>query len=58
MRRALERNGYRLDPVASVADLSLHQNGQGPEWQLTIKGRQSRHHSVAAVLGALKDAGI
>ena len=58
MRRALERNGYRLDPVASVAELSLHQNGQGPEWQLTIKGRLSRHHSVAAVLGALKDAGI
>lgn len=58
MRRALARNGYRFDPVASVAELSLQENGQGPEWRLTIDGRLSRHHNVAAVLEALKDAGI
>ena len=58
MRRALERNGYRLDPAAGVADISLGQNGQGPEWHLTIDGRLSRHHLVAEVLDALTDAGL
>ncbi len=58
MRRALERNGYRHDPVAGVADISLRHNGQGPEWHLTIEERLSRHRSVAGVLAALKDAGI
>lgn len=58
LRRALERNGYRHDPAAGVADISLEENGRGPEWQLEIDGRLSRHHSVAAVLEALKDAGI
>ncbi len=58
MRRALTRNGYRHDPAAGVADISLGQNGGGPEWHLTIEERLSRHHSVAEVLAALKDAGI
>ncbi|MCY4070460.1 MAG: ABC transporter ATP-binding protein [Chloroflexi bacterium] len=58
MRRALERNGYRYDPAAGVAAISLGQNGQGPEWHLTIEERLSRHHSVAEVLATLKDAGI
>ena len=58
MRRALERNGYRHDPVAGVAGISLEQNGQGPEWHLTIEERLSRHHSIAGVLAALKDARI
>ena len=58
MRRALARNGYRIDPAAGVAALALKENGQGPEWQLEIGGRRSRHHSIAAVLEALKDAEI
>jgi len=58
MRRALARKGYRLDPAAGVAGISLGENGQGPEWHLAIGGRLSRHHSVAAVLEALKDAEI
>ena len=58
MRRALERNGYCHDTTAGAADISLQENGWGPEWHLTIEGRLSRHRSVAEVLAALKEAGI
>lgn len=58
LRRALARNGYRLDPAASVAALSAKQNGGGPVWQLEIGGRSSQHDTVEAVLEALKDAAL
>ena len=57
MRRALERIGYRSgDADHAAASLSLTQNGQGPEWQLSIDGCLTRHRSIADVLGALEDA--
>ena len=57
MRRALERIGYRSgDADHAAASLSLTQNGQGPEWQLSIDGCLTRHNSIADVLGALEDA--
>lgn len=56
MRRALERSGYRIDMDSSAAAIALVEDGAGPEWQLRVNGRQSRHATIAAVLDSLKNA--
>lgn len=58
MRRALERNGYRTDAADLQAQICLQENGQAAEWRLSIGQDCSRHATVAAVLAALKDAGL